>query len=396
MKRAFLNLALSVAFSFFINACVEMNRSSDLLIAPPSPFSYTIPAVIYAKNSTITPNVPINNGAPIQGYSISPPLPQGLGIDPDTGVISGIPLTAQATTLFTVTGSNTSGTIEAQLLLTVISQTLYPSRTYSFQQESNVGPILPNNIGIPALFSGELPAGLILDPNTGAIHGVPSGVPEDSPYTITATTSVGVMTEVLSVAITLAPISTLTYASPNAVYNAGAAIVPNLPVTSGGTVQIYTVNPDLPYGMSLDPLSGQISGTPEFSQSSTAYTVTASNDVNSVNTTIQITILAGAPTQVFAMVGDNQVGLNGAQLGSPLTVLVLDANFNSVDGVQVDWIVTAGGGTLSSAAVVTSGGGYASVRWTLAANASQQPSNTVTAVVDGTQISYTFSATGVP
>jgi len=73
-------------------------------------------------------------------------------------------------------------------------------------------------------------------------------------------------------------------------------------------------------------------------------------------------------------------------------VKVADAGGNGVAGEAVSWIVTAGGGSLSSATAITDGGGNASVTWTLGPSVGIQ---TVEAIVSGLVGSpVEFSATG--
>ncbi|MDO7775725.1 putative Ig domain-containing protein, partial [Escherichia coli] len=55
------------------------------------------------------------------------------------------------------------------------------------------------------------------------------------------------------------------------------AMTPTTPVTAtGGTAPLtWTVSPALPAGLALNSSTGQITGTPNATQSSTAYTITA-------------------------------------------------------------------------------------------------------------------------
>ena len=65
------------------------------------------------------------------------------------------------------------------------------------------------------------------------------------------------------------------YSQNPAVYVVGVAIEANVPTTANGTVTGFTVTPALPAGLTLDPTTGQITGTPTTATPATDYTVTA-------------------------------------------------------------------------------------------------------------------------
>src|SRR5262249_4041654 len=54
----------------------------------PDGLDYLDRAVIYVTGTPITPNKPIGTGGEITQYSVSPALPAGLTIDPQTGIIT--------------------------------------------------------------------------------------------------------------------------------------------------------------------------------------------------------------------------------------------------------------------------------------------------------------------
>ncbi|MBK9225070.1 MAG: putative Ig domain-containing protein, partial [Flavobacterium sp.] len=68
------------------------------------------------------------------------------------------------------------------------------------------------------------------------------------------------------------------------------------PSASGGVVVSYSVTPALPLGLSLDSVSGVISGTPSVISSSATYTVTATNSGGSTSFGIVITVNDSAPS----------------------------------------------------------------------------------------------------
>ena len=92
-------------------------------------------------------------------------------------------------------------------------------------------------------------------------------------------------------AVASAP-TALSYPSPN-VFTENLLITPLNP-TVAGTVDTYTVNPKLPTGLDIDPLSGKISGTPTVFTPQQTYTVTATNTNGSTSFGISITVLGQA------------------------------------------------------------------------------------------------------
>src|SRR5262249_51927166 len=62
--------------------------------------------------------------------------------------------------------------------------------------------------------------------------------------------------------------------------------------TTGGAILSCTVSPPLPAGLSLNVDTCQITGTPTALQGSATYTITAANLGGSVQTTVQISVIA--------------------------------------------------------------------------------------------------------
>ncbi len=82
--------------------------------------------------------------------------------------------------------------------------------------------------------------------------------------------------------------SDFTYSVPVAEYEADLAATPNTPVGSTNPRGRYTINPALPGGLTLDPATGTISGSPTEIRALASYTVTASNAAGSTTAAVQI------------------------------------------------------------------------------------------------------------
>ena len=67
------------------------------------------------------------------------------------------------------------------------------------------------------------------------------------------------------------------------------------PPSVSGTVTGYSVSPALPAGLTLDPTSGVISGTPLAASSATTYTVTARNGAGATTAVLTFAVLVPPP-----------------------------------------------------------------------------------------------------
>lgn len=85
------------------------------------------------------------------------------------------------------------------------------------------------------------------------------------------------------------PPAALSYDGP-ASFTVGVPVDPMLPKVTGAVTE-YSVEPALPDGITLDPASGEIAGTPTSGKPETLFTITASNADGSADFELLITIL---------------------------------------------------------------------------------------------------------
>jgi hypothetical protein len=215
---------------------------------------------------------------------------------------------------------------------------------------------------------------LSIDHGVGGVTGTSISVTPATTTTYRLTATNGAGTATADATVTVVPPAGLGYSANPATYVVGAAIVDNIPSSTGSPVASYGVAPALPIGLVLDTVTGIVSGTPLAVAPLTVYTVTATNSAGSTTVALRITVTSGtAPvittqpasqavvppaTATFAVVATgsgplsyqwrrNDTVIDGATAASYTTLATASADSGSIFTVVVS---DAFGGSVTSTA----------------------------------------------
>lgn len=280
-----------------------------------------------------------------------------------------------------VVQNNNFGCNSANIPFTVTVDVLPPSSlSYNTPNVYTVGSTItalnPTSTGGPITqytIGPSLPAGLTINPTTGVISGTPSAVSSQTTYTVTGTNASGTVTATVVITVNGQPPLSLSYNTPN-VYTTGTTISALNPTSSGGTITQYTIGPSLPTGLTINPTTGVISGTPSAVSSQTSYTVTGTNASGTVTTTVVITV-NGLPPASLAYntpntytAGTTITALNPTSTGGTITQYTIGPSLPSGLSINQNTGVISGTPTVASAQTtytVTGTNAYGSVTATL-------------------------------
>jgi hypothetical protein len=260
-------------------------------------------------------------------------LPAGLSLDDATGFISGTP-TGSGPATFTVTLTDAANQTASQGYSVGILAA--PSITTTTLPGGEVGALYSQTLvgtggSMPytwAVTAGSLPAGLTLNTSTGLIYGTPTGSGPTT-FTVTLTDAANqTTTQAYSVGILAAPSITTTSLPGGEV---GAPYSQPVVGTGGSTPYAWAVTAgSLPAGLTLDPTTGFISGTPTGSGPAT-FTVTLTDAANQ-------TASQGYSVGILAAPSITTTTLPGGEVGAPYSQTLVGAGGST----PYAWSVTTG------------------------------------------------------
>ena len=333
----------------------------------------SVPALIATQAVAITPiTIDAAAGGAVDSYSISPDLPAGLSINTDTGEISGTPASPASAQIYIITATNDGGTDIASVIITVKAIPIIVANPRTLT--ANVGTaIIPTSImrtggpvtsyGISLVSSQSLNAatGLDFDTSTGSISGTPTMTTTGAlTYSIFATNAPSVASTSVVITILAAPAPDISPSVTALIATQAVAITPiTIDATAGGAVDSYSISPDLPAGLSINPSTGEISGAPTAVAGAQTYTITATNAAGSHSPSVTITvnavpIIAADPHTLIATVGTAITPTSITNTGGPVTSYTISRgngqSLNANTGLVFDTITGSISGTPTMAA----------------------------------------------
>jgi hypothetical protein len=266
-------------------------------------------------------------GTPPYSWSIvSGRLPGGFTFDA-TGVIGGAPqFTDPANITFRVTDSSspaktTNASFNLDILpvsFAILTNSLPDGQAgapYSMQIQS-AGGVAPYSWSVTA---GSLPAGVSLNPSTGLLSGTPTATGSSSMTIRVSDSSLPKLVATAGLTMTISG-KTMTITTPALANGAvGVAYSQQLTATGGtGGLTWQVTTGTLPAGLTLNALTGLISGTPTAAAAGVPLTFKVSDSSSpalsaTANFTMTITGGSGGPTITTASLGNGTVGVAYSQ-----------------------------------------------------------------------------------
>lgn len=120
-------------------ACGGGGGGAGPIVSPPLLTGYATNPAVYVAGEAIPPNLPQSTGV-VDEWSVAPPLPAELSLDPTDGVVTGVPAAASPLMAHVVTAQNGSGSSTTTLTLEVLT-----AATTVLVSRSDAG--LPGSVG---------------------------------------------------------------------------------------------------------------------------------------------------------------------------------------------------------------------------------------------------------
>jgi len=344
--RTLSGLTAGASYTFTVTATNSLGTSAA---SPPSNavVPYTVPGqpVITAatpgdSSATLTWTAPSNGSSPITGYVITPYI-GAVAQTPQT--FSGTGTTQTATGLtpgtaytFTVTAQNLAGLGPPSARSGSVTPNASPTLTFGPPPPGQAGIAYSDQLTVsggtaPYVWSvsaGSLPPGLTLNASTGLLSGTPTTA-GSYPFTVRIVDASNQSdTRAATVVIVASP--TLTFAPPPA-GQVGVAYSDQLTVSGGTAPYVWSVSTGtLPPGLTLNPSTGLLSGTPT-TAGNYPFTVRVA-DATGQSDTRTVTLVVGVGPVVITKTADTTTAAPGSVIH--YTVTVRNTGTSAFDGAS--------------------------------------------------------------
>ena len=303
------------------------------------------------NDATVSLTPSVTNDGDTLTFSASG-LPTGLSINTSTGAITGTP-TAAGTYNATVSVSDSNGGADSESFTWTISANNAPVMSSIGNQSGTIGtaisitPMASDADSDSVTWSANnLPSGLSINQTSGAITGTP-----DTNQSLSTTVSIddgygGTDSETFSFTIAnTAPVLVMIGDQASTVGTA-VNVTPSASDTNSDTIS-WSAS-DLPSGLSIDPNSGAITGTPDTAGSSSSTISISDGNGGSDSETLTWMVVVGNSAPVVAPIADRDATVDTALTFSPD---VTDANGDALSyaatGLPVGLSINETSGSIS-------------------------------------------------
>lgn len=272
------------------------------LMTSPENLDYGENSLLLIEGQTMQALTPSFTGDGPENWLVNPELPGGLKLDSQSGVISGIPLSENERTSYTIIGKNVIGSSVFIITIEILSQ---PPSVITYSNNEIFCTISQScGIATPDVSGGlvenwevipELPLGLEID-NSGVIFGIISEL-GDSNHTVIGSNSGGSASTNIRIITTHQAPENLYYSS-NIFQWLLDDSVEEFANIAGGEVTNWSIEPPLPNGLIFGEDDGSIIGTPSELHAIREHYVTATNTGGSITTSILISVRDNSPSNI--------------------------------------------------------------------------------------------------
>ena len=320
-------------------------------------------------------------------------LPRGLAIDPNTGVIFGVPtmIGSEAVVLPAINATG-KGTKTLNLNINPAPKvTATVGLWFSYKITANNSPTLFNATGLPSGFS--------LNPSSGVISGTPTTI---GSYSVTLFASNAATTETQLINLIVNPPRPVITSPSSATATVGVPFAFTAKANNSPTLFEAT---GLPSGLAIHPTTGLISGIPTTKGTYTIY-LSASNAGGMGNQALSLTVLPPRPVFTSSSVATARIGqvfrftitANFSPTRFTATGLPVGLSLDTSTGVIFGVPSIIGTSTVTVSAINEGGTGTQTLTLTVAPppSASASEGQPFSYLVQANNPAALFNATGLP